>query len=160
MAGYVLLPSLYSYLSAHIASLATSLSAAGEKAASIAIGVLKAAIAKLSGIPWYVRIKIFEVIGALIKWTVDTGKKIEEPSDMEVIILDDDPENIRIIMIAEEEAGFESGKVVFLNNVNDPNDNTEYEYRKYGGGYQVWINGEWVQMPVGWDPGDEISPPE
>jgi hypothetical protein len=158
MAGYVLLPSLYSYLSAQIASLAASLSAAGKKVTSLVLGALKAAIGELSEIHPLKKAEIAGILILLAQWIIEKTKEIDELSDAKMSVIRDDENNIigtKVVLV--EGGGFEEGKVILFNN---PNDIVEYEYRKYEGGYQVWINGEWVQMPEGWLPGNEISPAE
>jgi RHS repeat-associated protein len=158
MAGYVLLPSLYSYLSAHIASLATSLSAAGKKVASQVTGALEAVLKELIGLPVYVKAAIIEAILAIALRIIVVTKEVDEPSGIKITTLADDVNNIIIVTSIEGEGGLVKGTVVYLNDPIDPNDDTEYEYRSYQGGFQVCINGEWVQMPPGWLPGDEIPP--
>jgi hypothetical protein len=56
----------------------------------------------------------------------------------------------------DEGLGYEKGKVIFINDPLDPDDDTGYEYRYYQGCYQVLIDGEWVYMPEDWEPGDPV----
>jgi hypothetical protein len=82
-----------------------------------------------------------------------------DPANCEIIFIYDDDNNvIGAYTVIIEEDGSKRGTVVFDNDPNDPNDNTGYEYWYFNKRFYVWIDGQWVKMPLGWAPGKEIPP--
>jgi RHS repeat-associated protein len=98
-----------------------------------------------------------EALSIILYWVIQNNKGADELPKMEISkVYDDEGNEIGYQGSYEEAPGRRKGKVILYNDPDDPNDDTEYEYRYYGGGFQVWINGEWVQMDEEWKPGQEI----
>jgi hypothetical protein len=93
-------------------------------------------------------IALILVVAAFIAAQIYYGKN---PDELDVEwILDEEGNILGVNMISEFLCGIPiAGKVKFY-------EGSSYYWKLSGGKYYIEINGEWVEMPEGWKPGDPI----
>jgi hypothetical protein len=95
---------------------------------------------------------------AIFAYIIQKNREINEPLDEDQypnLIYDEEGKMIGSIAIYFKGPGYEHGMVILTNNIDDLDDDMTYEYKYYQGKFWVLVDGEWVQQPAGWKPGDE-----
>jgi len=144
--------------------LVSAISGLGSKAAAAISNVLHQIAAALEtlygaweGLSLTTKIEIISILLTIATWIVVTQREIDEPTDAYQKTLYDDNNNLLgFMVILDTKHGYERGLVTLFNGPG-PEDDIQYEYRKYQDIYWVLIDGEWVPIDdPEWRPGQPL----